>query len=491
MSSACLAAGAAGPLRAETLSDAISLAYQNNPTLQSQRAQLRAVDETYVQARAGYRPQASVTLATDYANNASTLDAGLPDAAASLSVSQPLYTGGLVSAQVRAASASIMAARQKLRQAEADVIQAVIQSYADVRRDQQALSIADENVGVLIHQLDETQARLEAGDVTQTDVAQAQARLAAARAQRALAQAQLSVSRANYVAVVGQSPGDLAPEPALVGMPGAVEQAFDVANAASPSILGATYAEQASAAQVSEARSAFLPTVSVRAQLGYSGYYANDQLLGVRNGVYDHNISASVVMTQPLFAGGTNASRVRQALEMDNSQLIAIEIARRQVVQAISQAWAQLLAARANVTSEAEQVRADQVAYEGTHEEQAAGLRTTLDVLNADQELRTAQLALVGARHDEYVASVAVLNAMGRLSAGSFRPDQPAYSPEAAFDKVRRAGAVPWEGLVAGLDSIGAPAGPTQPAPAASGGKPNPSSARPRAIQPPTLRGPQ
>jgi outer membrane protein len=441
----------------ETLADALTLAYQTNPTLQSQRAQLRALDETYVQARVGYRPQVSGSLEADYAKSTSTDNLASEPVSATLSISQPIYTGGFTSASVRAAEGDIRSGREQLRQTEAGVMQSVIQAYVDVLRDQQALTIQVDNVNVLKHQLAETKAKFEVGQITRTDVAQGEARLAGARAGLAAARAQLGVSRANYTAVVGQSPGDLAPEPELPGVPATVDQAFDTAERNNPGILAADYAEQAAAARVAAAKAADRPSVSLRATYGYDGFLKNQPPLFETTGAWQRGVTASAVVTQPLFTGGMNASHIRQAVETDNTKRIGVEGARRQAVQAVSQAWNQLLAARASVTADSEQVRADKIAYEGAGQEHDVGLRTTLDVLNAEQELHNAELALVDARHDQYVATANVLNAMGLLEARNLTPTTPAYDPVRSFNKVRHSGAVPWEGVVAGVDGAGAP----------------------------------
>jgi outer membrane protein len=450
-----LGAGSLAPARADTLADAIALAYHTNPTLVSERAQLRALDESYVQARSGYRPQVSATLEGDYSNDPSTLQEGVQDASASVSLSQPIYTGGQTSAEVHAAVADINAGRQKLRAAEQGVLQSVIQAYVDLRRDLQVLAIAEDNVTVLVGQLDQTRAELEVGQVSRTDVSQAEARLAAARAQLSSAKAQVALSQANYAAVVGQDPGPLAPEPVLPGIPTSVDQVIDTALANNPAILAAGFAEQSASARVAAAKSAYRPTAALRAQLGYSGYYTTDAFLGVRSGVYDRNIEASVVVTEPLFAGGMNASRIRQALEEENVQLAGMSAARRQTLQAVAQAWNQLLAARANTASNTEQVSAAEQAYAGVRAEAEVGARTTLDVLNAEREYHAAEVELVNARHDEYVAGASVLNAMGLLEANNLGMTGPLYHPEAAFNHVKRDGAVPWEGLVSAVDSIG------------------------------------
>ena len=179
------------------------------------------------------------------------------------------------------------------------------------------------------------------------------------------------------------------------------------------------------------------------------------------------------MFTQPLFAGGLNGSNIRQALENDNVQLIAEETARRAAVQSVSQSWYQLMSAKANVDSDEKQVSADQIAFEGAREEAQAGLRTTIEVLNAEQELQAARQALVVARHDDYVASAGLLSAMGLLEAKTLLPSTPLYDPKAAFDKVRRAGpSLPWDGVVAAVDALGAPGVSSAPAkPAQAGGQ--------------------
>lgn len=485
MSAGGLTLAAAGA-RAETLADALALAYQSNPTLQNERAQLRALDETYVQARSGYRPQVSASAEADFVQGPSTRNnfgSGMPvpswPDAASLTVSQSLFTGGQTSAEVRATMADILSGRQKLRQTEAAVLQSVVQAYVDVRRDVDTLAIAQDNVAVLRKQLEETRARFDVGQITRTDVAQAEARLAGAQAQLSTAQAQLGVTRAGYLAVVGQNPEALAPEPPLAGLPATIDEAFAVAEKNNPGVVGADYAEQAAAARVALAKAGYRPTVSLRASYGFDGYLGGQPNVfpAQASGAYTQSISAAAVVTQPLFTGGLNSSRVREALETDNAQRIAVESARRQAVQAVSQAWNQLLAARANVVSTQEQVRANEIAYEGSKQEAEVGLRTTLDVLNAEQELQASRLALTNARHDQYVAGASVLNAMGLLEARYLTPGLPLYDPQRSFKHVKGAGAVPWEGVVAGMDSLGGAAIKRRPADASETLPPPPSVA--------------
>ncbi len=463
------------PAFAETLNDALILAYQTNPALLSQRARLRALDENYVQARAGLGLQASAGAQYSHSQTQEPLynpgavgggrvaNLNIEDAAAQagLSVSQPIYTGGAVTAQMRAAIAQIQAGRQQLRQAEAQVMQQVIQAYADVRRDAQALKIAQDSIDLLALQLRETEARFQSGDQTRTDQAQAEARLDSAHARLALAQAQLGASRANYLAVIGQSPGDLAPEPTLAGLPATIDEATATADQRNPGLLAAEFGERAAAAQVSLAKAANRPTLALSATLGESGVaganaaYRSES--GVAAGVYGQSLSASVVFTQPLFTSGLNSSRIRQALENDNVQRIAVENARRQTLLSVTQAWLQLQAARASVAAYQAQVGADQLAFDGMRHEADEALRPTIEVLNAEQELDQAQQNLVSARHDEYVAAAGLLAAMGRLEISTLAPGAPTYDARAAFDHASGAGpSLPWDGAVAVVDALGA-----------------------------------
>jgi outer membrane protein len=464
-----LAGAFAAPACAETLADAIALAYDSNPTLQAQRATQRALDENYVQARSGWRPtvllQASVVDTNSRTPRAArgvgaaidTNGDGIPDTvapllgdgitnrtsgSAGLSFSQPLWTGGRTAAAVSAAEADIMAGRENLRRIEAQILSTVIQAYSDTRRDQEALAIRVKNVDVLQHQLEESNARFEVGEITRTDVAQSQSRLAAAQAQYQSAVAQLAISRANYAAVVGQNPGELAPEPSLAFLlPGNIDDAFTVAEQNSPVLRAQEFAEQASRARVAGARAERMPQVSWRTTFGYSGNahpYDSD--------LWSQNVQTTATITVPIFTGGLTSSRVRQSIERNNVDKINIETQRRAVLQTITQFWNQLVAARANIGSTAEQVRAATIAAEGTRQEQRVGLRTTLDVLNAEQELRSAELAQVSAARDEYVAASTVLAAMGRLEGKNLIPSVPQYDSKANFRKVRITwGWVPWE----------------------------------------------
>jgi outer membrane protein len=461
-----LIAGLASVAQAETLADALALAYQTNPTLQGQRANQRVTDEGVVQAKTAFRPtlnaSADATVSrTDLANNQTVIRNGQvvsidhttgSGSGASLALQQPLYTGGRASANLTAAQADVLAGREDLRSVEQSVLGNVIQTYVDVRRDQERLRIAQENVNVLNRQLEESKARFEVGEITRTDVAQSEARLASAQASQSSAQAILAASRAAYAAVVGQNPTDLAPEPSLAALlPSSVEQAFDLVDKNNPQIQAARYAEQAAAARVAVAKAAYRPTVGARA--GFDTDATRTNGTGRDFGDYNRGYTASLTASVPLFTGGLTSSQVRAAQERENAARTAVEGAQRSALQQISTAWNNLLASRANLVSNEEQVRATRIAFEGVRQEQQVGLRTTLDVLNAQLELANAEVALVVARRDEYVASASVLQAMGVLNVANLAPEVERYDPVKSYNKVNHAfGWVPWEPLVQGVD---------------------------------------
>lgn len=466
----------AAPAGAETLADAIALAYDTNPNLQSQRAAQRALDESFVQARAGFRPQLSFSSSavfdefrTPAAARRTGIDTngdGIPDTFApltgdgvrgtnsaniGLNFSQPIWTGGRTSAAVSAAEADILSGRENLRRVEAQVMLSTVQAFVDVRRDQEGVRIRQSNVNVLTEQLKESKARFDVGEITRTDVAQAESRLAAAKALLSSAKAQLAISRASYAAIVGQNPGDLQPEPSLAYLlPANADDAFGIAELYSPILRGQIMAEQASRARVAAARAERMPTLSLRATYGFGGLAEP-----FHQELYSRQVTSQAVLTVPIFTGGLTSSRIRQQVERNNTDRINIETNRRSVLQAVTQAWNQLIAARSNIDSTEESVRAAKIAAEGTREEQRVGLRTTLDTLNAAQELSNNELSVAAARHDEYLAAATVLSSMGRLEAKNLIPAVTQYDPKRNLKKLRFAlGYVPWEEPIAVLDRV-------------------------------------
>jgi outer membrane protein len=463
---------AAGTARAETLLDAIELAYSTNPTLQAQRAAQRALDEEYVQAQAALRPTINASVSDTYTKLSENNDTFLPGPfklqteTAGVNLTQPIYTGGAATAAIRAAERDVLQGRETLRATEAQIMGMVIQAYMDVMRDAESVRIEQENLAVLQRQLQETSAEFDVGEVTRTDVAQAEARLAAAQASLSAAQAQLQVSRANYAQVVGQTPGDLAAPPSLTGVPATFDAALDIAEKENPSLLGAQYGELAARSRVAEARAAYRPTLSAQVSYQVQRQPLGTQFVNTGSGLepftenpYQHTFTAGATLSVPLFTGGARGSKVRQALAQDNQAVYGVEGQRRLVLQSISQDWAQISSSHAQTLSNEEQVKAAAVAAEGERQEAQVGLRTIIDVLNAEQELRTSQLSLVQSRHDEYVFTAQLLATMGRLEIRYLNPAAPAYNPKRNFDQVRMKGWTPIDPIVNAFDAAGAPSG--------------------------------
>jgi len=456
---AALMAGGAQPVAAENLRDAIILAYQTNPTLLAQRSQQRAQDESYVQARAGLRPQVDGSAGVGYARQWPAPLLGSDESnstSATISLSQPLYTGGRVAHGIDAAMAGVERGRENLRTVEQQIMLGVIQAYADVIRDSEVLRIRDTNLAVLERQLEEANARFEVGEITRTDVAQAQARLSASQADLASARAQLEISRAAYTAVVGQSPGTLEPLPDLPSTPGDFDLALDAALIANPELRSAMWSLEAAEASVAAARSQYLPSAGVSASYGTAGtaepFGLDDQ----------QTFRAGLNVSVPLYNAGLTRSQVRQSLEQANTALLGVEGARRNVLQDVASAFAQVLSTTSSLTASEQQVRAARIAAEGVRQEAQVGLRTTLDVLNQELELRNAEIAYVSSQRNHYVAQALLLAAMGGLEGPDLVGDVPAYNPETNFNRVRRSGGVPWEYAVEGLDRLAT--FPVQPA---------------------------
>lgn len=440
---------------AESLFDAITLAYQTNPNLRGERQALNAVNEGLVQARAGYGPQVGVTAQYGYQNarvqqfspdQATNYSAA--DGSADLSAVEPLYTAGQTKAEVKGATADVLAARARLRQAEAELVQNVINAYVDVQRDRQTVQIIEDEIVALTREFAETKARGALGVLTRTDVAEAEARLLSAQAQLNLAQGRLNASNAEYLNIVGQSPGELEPLPILPGLPASADEAFDAADHNNAKLVAAIEDEQSAHERVNQAKAANGPAISLKLDAGIAPYapYLPDQ--------YDRSVSASVTLSQPLFTSGMNSSKIRKALDDDDHARLAVEATRRDVVQLVAQAWDQLVSVRSALLIEQHQVDVELVAVEGNRVEERVGQRSTIDLLNAELELANARLGLIAGRHDEYAAQSALLAAMGLLEVRFLAPSVQTVSPTAALKAVEAADAAPWQRAIEAIDGL-------------------------------------
>lgn len=421
------------PARADTLAEALAAAYETNPQLIAARAGLRATDEQVNQARAGMRPRVSGTIGYDLeATDGSRLGADRSDPfSAGVEASQSLYDGGQTFNAVRGRIADVSAARARLAGAEQDVLLAAVQAYVDVLRDEEFVDLARNNVRVIAEQLRASEDRFEVGEVTRTDVSQARARLAEANANLASFSGQLERSRQIYREVIGTEPQTLASVPPLPPLPVSQEEAVAVALENHPEVIAARFEEISAARDVRAQIGGLLPSVSLRSSVGYndSGIFANrdsDQT----------SASIGVQATIPFYQGGAQYSRVRQAQALASEARATITTAARNRRRATEAAWSDLLVARATIRAGREQVEAAQLAFEGVREEAIVGSRTTLDVLDAEQELLNARTQLVASIRDEYVAGYNLLAAVGALTAADRGLTVAAYDPEINYDDV-------------------------------------------------------
>lgn len=419
---------AAAPAQSQTLVEALSLAYETNPSIGAERARQRATNETKAQAWAGALPQ--VTAGASYSkvdndqtiNNAAFGGVGASDRsfeletkAAQVQAEQPIFTGFRNFNQIRAARASAKAGAAQLDAVEQDVLRRAATSYFDVVRDAKVYQSTLNNVEVLLRQKEEAALRFEVGEITKTDVAQADARLARARAQLTTAQAQLAVSRASFQELIGQPPETLEDDPALPSTPANLDEAQAAARELAPAIVRARMTAEASRRRVAAARGAVLPTVSLTA----SYQYAEEPSTFVLS---DEQFAYGARASLPLATGGLNLSRIREAKALADADRQRVLEAERAVEAQVRAAFEQLQAARANIASARAQVDANRLALEGVRRESQLGVRTTLDVLDAEQEFLNAEVSLAGAERDARAATFTLLAALGALEPATTTP---------------------------------------------------------------------
>ncbi len=439
---ATLALSASGPVAAETLREAMIKAYNTNPTLAAQRASQRATDEAVPLARSSAFP--AVQLQSTYSENVvlpiTSFTAPSRTSQTQASLSYPLYRGGAVKNGIEAAKVRVDGGRASLRGTEADLFTAVVAAYMDVQRDSAVVQLNEQNLRVLGVNLQASRDRFEVGDLTRTDVAQSQARLALAQSQLETAQSRLISSRENYIRLVGSPPGELETPPPLPTLPTDPDAAVQIALAENPNLLAARKALEASGYDVKSARATKRPTVDAFAQSNYTNFLGTLGSFGNNAAPpqFDRTAQFGLRLSLPLYQGGAPAARVRQAQARQSQSIEQLTEAERGVVSQARSAYAAYRAALDVIRSAEEAVSANRLALEGVRAENSVGNRTILEILNAEQELLNSQVTLVTARRDAYVAGFAVIAAMGRAEAKDLGLDGATlYDPASNYERVR------------------------------------------------------
>lgn len=426
-----------GPAVGQSLDEALATAYGNNPELQAQRAALRATDEQVPQALSGWRPQIEGTAGAGRRkinpdNDISTVRGTqrLNPREAAVELRQPLFRGGQTVAATRAAENEVLARRAQLFSVEQDVLRDAATAYSEVYRDQAVLDLQIRNEQRLARQLEATRDRFQVGEVTRTDVFQAEARLARATADRVDAEGSLEVSRASYRRTVGEMPGLLGQPAPPADLPINGDQAVGLAADQNPVVKFAEYQERSALDQIDQVRGQLFPEVDFTAR-GETGKERT-----IENGT-SHEWSALVNLRIPLYQQGVVYSRLRQQKQVAAQRRREIDANRRQAVQDAKDSWARLEAARAAVRSRKKEAKANEIALEGVQQEAQVGARTVLDILDAEQELTNSQVELVRAQMSEVTSAYDLKRAVGELSAARLELAVDIYNPEIHYNEVR------------------------------------------------------
>lgn len=412
-------AATAVPAQADTLQQALTEAYLKNPTLAAARAGQRATDESVVIEKSAGRPDVAATgTYTEFLSGAS---ANGPDRilTGGVDLGVPLYSGGAVKNSIRAAKNRVEAGRADLRATESAIFTRVVAAYMDVLLGQALVSLSSNQVDVLGVNVQAASDRYEIGDLTRTDVAQSQARLALAEGDLRSAQANLVAAREQYIALVGQAPDNLETPPALPGLPADVDTAVDIALENNPDILADKERAEATGYDIEAAGSGRLPRISAFAGYDYqntlNSLRGNDPSVNVRQ--TDTAAQAGISLRIPLFQGGLPAALERQAQARSAAALETVVATERDVIAQVRAAWSSWQASLAIIESSQVAASSAELSLEGVRAENSIGNRTILDVLNAEQELLSSRVQLVTARRNAYVAGFSLLAAMGRAEA--------------------------------------------------------------------------
>jgi outer membrane protein len=419
------------PAQADTLAEAMRAAYRNNPTLNADRARQRATDELVPTAKSGWRPtiNSQASISQRWSNTSVLPKSNDSLTAVDIQLSQPLFRGFRTVNGVKSAKANVKAGREQLLATEQAVLFDVAASYLAVVRDQQILAIRRQNVTNLQKQARAAQARFDAGEVTRTDVSQARARVSQAQGDVASAQANLQSSIAAYENVVGRKPKNL--KYAKLGkVPRNLDAALATAQEINPRILSAAYVRDAARFDVKVAKGQLLPELSLQA----TGQ-RNDI---IRNGSsFTEEAIISGVLSVPIYQAGREYSNIRQTKQTASQRQIQIIEATRNVREDVTSAWYTLVSSAEAITAAKAQVAAAVLALDGINQEYLVGSRTTIDVLNAEQEVLNARLGLINAEYAQYVSRYQLLQAMGKLTAKHLALGGGYYDATDYYDQVK------------------------------------------------------
>lgn len=426
-------AGLVGPAHAETFEDALIAAYQTNPTLQARRALLRAVDEQVPQALSNWRPQVSIQGSAFYrVRDTDPGEKGAATVPATLGVvlDQNIFRGFRTLAQTDQAEAAVQAERATLMSVEQTVLLNAARAYVDVVRDQAVVELNRNNEEVLRRQLEAAQDRFRVGEITRTDVAQAESRLAGAIADRIEAENTLETSRANYEQVIGHPPVNLVSPAPFANLPRTLDDAVALGKSKNPDIVSAEYAWHQARAVIRDEKGKLLPTLT--GEVSYT--WTHEQSV---NDMETTTFQAGVNLSIPLYQSGAIYSQIRDAKHRAGQRRLQVDEQRDQVIENLTSAWQSLQSARARVDSYESQIEAATIALEGVQREAQVGSRTTLDVLDAEQELLTSRVNLVRAQRDLAIYTYELLAAMGSMTAADLALETPVYDPTEHYRDVR------------------------------------------------------
>lgn len=424
----------AAPAQAETLLDALAKAYATNPSLQSARATLRAKDEGVPQALSGWRPSVSVSGTSSAKQQETSSSPGnktdTNPKTLALNVTQSLYKGGQTISATSSAENAVYAQRARLKTTEQKVLLDGATAYLNVLRDQAVVELNIKNEAVLQSQLDATQDRFNVGEITRTDVHQAQSRLAGATADRIKAEGDLKSSRAAYANLMGEDPELLQTPSLALPLPVSLDDALNLAEQFNPSVKAALFDEKASLDSIDTTKGQLLPSVDLTGA-------ASRSLDTVADNYWSNAYEAKVTLSVPLYQSGSVYSQLRQARETASSLRLTADQARRDAAQQVRTAWETLASNRARIEAIKTQVLAAETALEGVQREAGVGSRTVLDVLDAEQELLDARVNLVKSQRDETVSELTVLSSVGNLTAVDLNLAVDLYDAQGHYQEVR------------------------------------------------------